>query len=98
VAFDADGYRKITKQIRIDISRAWDIRQALNARFHFEEGMSIEGISTKFKVTAKTAEGYIKKFGLLMNSDDLEPQYKLFMAFETLDKGSSSESIENIRA
>lgn len=98
MAFDVDEYRKITKQILIDISRVWNIRKVLNARFQFEEGMSIEDISTKFKVKAKTAEGYIKKFDLLMNSDDVQTQYKLFVAFETPGKHASPESLENIRA
>jgi predicted DNA-binding protein YlxM (UPF0122 family) len=98
VAFDVGENRKITRQILLDISRAWNIRRVLNARFHFEEGMSIEDIASKFNVKAKTAENYIKKFDLLMDSDDIETQYKAFVAFETPDKHASPESLENIRA
>lgn len=61
MAFEVNKYRKITRKILIDISRAWNIRRVLNTRFHFEEGITSEDVANRFKVKDKTAERYIKK-------------------------------------
>lgn len=98
MGFDIELYKKVSYQILCDISRVWYFRKLLIAKCMSDEGATLEEIAEEFKVKRVTAEKYLKKIEEAMESEDLETQYKLYVALETPDKHSSPETFDNIRS
>ncbi|HEK0431550.1 hypothetical protein [Proteus mirabilis] len=94
--FDHELYRKISHQIIYDISRVWYFRKLIYAQCLNEEGMTINEIAEEFNVKKQTAEKYLKKFKEIMESTDLETQYKLYTAIKTADNKHSPVIINEI--
>ena len=96
MAFDVELYRKIHYQVMCDISRVWYYRKLVNASWLHEEGVSIDEMAEAFKVKPSTAKKYIDKHNALMESEDSETQYKLYVALSTPDKTYDHETFDEI--
>ncbi|HHB7053560.1 TPA: helix-turn-helix domain-containing protein [Klebsiella pneumoniae] len=96
MAIDLKLYKKIHYQIMCDISRVWYYRKLVNASLLHEEGSSINEIAEIFNVKVSTAKKYIEKHDELMESDDSETQYKLYIALATPNKEYDHETFDEI--
>ncbi|WP_162286878.1 hypothetical protein [Pantoea stewartii] len=98
MTFDVEEYRRITRQILVDISRVWSLRKLLGAMNLYGSGMSLEEIARIYGVKPKTVENYIKKCSALIVSEDKEIQYRLTVATATPDKHAGPEELDMLRS